>query len=260
MRAWRILAVGLTACLLVFVAGLTQAVAVVDGPLDGNNHPSVGFIFAQTTDPNTCDAELASACAAILVSSTVAITSGGCADSFSSTDPFTITAVWISFNPNDPFDCSTAARVDSIHIHPGYVAGQQLSPSDIGVLVLAAPATVATATLPTANSQGGYSRGDPFDIVNWAGVSKGNLSDFRRRFSPAEFTSGDADFLGFKLTLNGGHICMGGSEGGGAFLPLGQNVTSLIVDGSAGGCKNGQLLRLDTTNVRDFLDDFMTLP
>ena len=260
MRARRILAVGLTACLLVFVAGLTQAVAVVNGPLDGNNHPSVGFIFAQTTDPGTCNAQIVGNCAAILVSSTVAITSGGCADEFATGGGFPLTAIWINLNPDDPTDCTTAVRVDSIHVHPGYVAGQQLSPSDIGVLVLAAPATVAPATLPTANSQGGYVKGDPFEIVNWSGVSKGNVGDYRRRFSPAEFTSGDADFLGFKLTLSGGHICYGTAQGGGSFLPSSQNLTSLIVDGSAGGCKNGQLLRLDTTNVRDFLDDYMTLP
>jgi len=260
MSRGRILAAGLTAIVLTCMAGGTQAWAVVNGPLDGNNHPSVGFMFAQQTDPGTCNSELVGGCSAILVSSTVAITSGGCADSFLNGGPFNITAVWLNVNPDNPFDCSTALRVDSIHLHPNYVAGQPLSTGDIGVLVLAAPTTVAPATLPTANSQGGYNRGDLFEIVNWGGITKGNVYDYRRRFSPAEFTSGDADFLGFKLTLNGSHICMGGIEGGGAFLPSSQNVTSLIIDGSASGCKASRLLRLDTANVRDFLDDYMTLP
>ena len=260
MSQRRFLAVGFTAMALACVmAGGSDLMAVVNGPLDGNNHPSVGFIFAQQSDPNTCNSELVSACSAILVSPTVAVTSGGCADSFSS-GPFVISADWINFNPDNPFDCTTASRVDSIHLHPGFVAGQALSTGDLGVLVLAAPATVTPATLPGANTQGGYVKGNPFELVNWSGISKGNVYDNRRRFSPAEFTSGDADFLGIHITLNGGHICVGFNEGGGAFLPLSQNLSALLIDGSAGGCKNAQLLRLDTTNVRDFLDDYMTLP
>jgi len=260
MRSTRHLAAGLTALVAGFL-GAASAFAVENGALDGNNHPSVGYVFAQQSDPNTCSAELIAGCSATLVSPTVAVTSGGCADAFATGGGvFNITAVWINFNPDDPFDCASASRVDALYVHPGYDPGVVPSPFDIGVAVLSAPATVAPASLPAADSQGGHARGDLFDIVNWSGVTGGTIYDYRRRFSPASFMSGDAGFLKLKLTLNGGHICIGGTEGGGVFLPSSQDLAALIVNTGGGGCKIADYLRLDAPGVRDFLDDFLTLP
>jgi hypothetical protein len=149
--------------------------------------------------------------------------------------------------------------VDSIHFHPSFDETQVPSPFDIGVFVLAAPAANAPAPLPAAGSQGGYVRGDPFEVVNWGGVTGGNIFDYRRRFSPADFTTGDADFIGLRLTLTGGHICTSYVEGGGAFLPASQNLSALIIH-SDGGCKRADYLRLDTAAARDFLDDYVTVP
>jgi hypothetical protein len=250
---------GLTAILIGTIAGGTPALAVLNGVPD-SNHASVGFMFAQTTDPNTCNAELVGGCAATLVSPTVAVTSGGCAEVFTTGGGFNITAVWISFNPNDPFDCATASRVDSLQWHLSFDGTVTPSPFDIGVAVLSDAVAVAPATLPAADSQGGYVKADPFDVVNWGGISGGNVLDYRRRFSPADLMSSDADYLKLKLTLNGGHICMGDIEGGGAFLPASQDLSALIINNGGTGCKNARFLRLDTSTARGFLGGFVTLP
>jgi hypothetical protein len=74
--------VGIAALTAGILAGATPALAVLNGALDGNHHPGVGFVFAQQTDPNVCSAEVVSTCSATLPSSTVAVPSGGCAEVF----------------------------------------------------------------------------------------------------------------------------------------------------------------------------------
>src|SRR4029453_7597586 len=84
------------------------AFALEGAPLDGNQHPSVGYLFAQQTDPSTCHGEILSTCSATLLSSTVLVTTGSCADQFLHPEEYgyTLTAIWISFNPDNSFDCS----------------------------------------------------------------------------------------------------------------------------------------------------------
>jgi len=262
MRHTHLLAVGITVFVLASIAGGAPALAINNGPLDGNNHPSVGMIFGQQSDPNTCNAEVIGGCTATLISPTVAVSSGACADIFAHPEEYgyILTAVWINFNGDDPVDCSAASRVDSIHVHPSFDETQLDSPTNLGVFVLTAPATVTPATLPAANSQGGHVNGDSFEVVNWGTEAGGSFLSFRRRFSPARFMSSDADFLKLHLTLNGGHICLGSVDGGGAFLPASQNLAALISSGDSGNCKVADYLRLDTPAARAFLDDYVTLP
>ncbi len=262
MRNTHHLTVGITVFVLAIVSGGAPALAITNGPLDGNNHPSVGFIFGQQSDPNTCNAEVAGGCTATLISPTVAVSSGACADIFGHPEEYgySLTAVWISFNGYDPFDCSAASRVDSIHAHPSFDETQLDSPTNFGVFVLTTPATVTPATLPAANSRGGYVNGDSFEVVNWGTEADMNIFSNRRRFAPATFLTSDADSLKLHLTLNGGEICLENVDGGGAFLPASQNLTALIRV-EIGNCKVADYLRLDTPAVRDFLDDFaVTLP
>src|SRR5947209_216813 len=90
--------------------------------LDGSAHPSVGNIFAQQSDPNTCQAEVLTSCSATLISPTVAVTSGACAEQLvdNADYGYHLTAIWVSFNGSDLFDCATASRVSSEHFHPSF--------------------------------------------------------------------------------------------------------------------------------------------
>ena len=230
MRTTRLLAVRFTVFALGSLVAATLTFAITNGPLDGNNHPSLGFVFGQQSDPNTCNAEIAEGCTAILVSPTVAISSGGCVENFGHPElhGFNLSAVWISFNGDDPFDCSAASRVLEFHTHPLFDETQLDLPSDFGVFILAAPAAVAPATLPAADSQGGHVNSDDFEIVDWGIDAFETFGTYRRRVAPARFMSNDADFLKIHLTLNGSQICIGSTEGGGAFLPASQSVVAMI--------------------------------
>jgi len=258
---WRLLLSASSVLLVVLVlASATPTLALVSGPLDGGAHPSVGHLFAQISDPGMCSAEVFAGCSATLISSTVAVTSGGCAEVLINAADYgyDLTAIWISFNGNDPFDCATASRVQSLHFHPGFDETDPGSPTDIGVVVLAAPATATRANLPAAGSQGANFRGDPLDSVGWAQDDNGNVFTYRRRVGPVDFRATAPEYLFTHLVLKG-NTCATGLDGGGLFLPGSQNLAGL--DNSAGnGCKNGTFLRLDSAAARDFLEDFVALP
>lgn len=250
------LALGVVAASVLAGAGLTFALDV----LDGSAHPSVGHMFAQQSDPNTCSAEVIAGCSATLISPTVAVTSGGCAEAFANAAEYgyNLTATWISFNGSDPFDCATASRVDSLHFHPSFDPAVPGTSVDIGVAVLTAPAAAIPAALPAAGAQSGLVRGTPFDSVGWAPDANANYLTLRRRVGPVELRSGDADFL-IVRSVQQGNVCAAGLDGGGIFEPGGQNMAGLRNQGSK-GCKNASFLRLDTATSRDFLDDYVTLP
>ena len=244
--------------LIVGLAGTRPAIAL--DTLDGSAHPSVGHIFAQQSDPTTCSAEVISGCAATLISPTVAVTSGACAEALVNATEYgyNLTAIWISFNGSDPFDCATASRVSSVQFHPGFDPNDPGTAVDIGVAVLAAPAAAIPATLPAAGSQGGLARGDRFDSVGWAQDNKGNIFTLRRRIGPLAFQSDDASFLSMHLAKSG-NTCATGYDGGAAFYPGSQDLAGLD-NGEGNGCKNGTFLRLDTATSRDFLADYVTVP
>src|SRR5262245_37733561 len=204
--------------LLVFVLAIAVASpALALETLDGSAHPSVGHIFAQQSDPNTCAGEVIAACTATLISPTVAVSSGSCAEVFANATNYgyNLTAIWISFNGSDPFDCSTASRVDSIHFHPSFDETNPGTAFDIGVFILTAPAAAIPATLPAAGAQSGLVKKDPFDSVGWAQDSNGNYFTARRRIGPVQFQSGNSDFLTMHITQSG--TCAAGWDGGGVF-------------------------------------------
>lgn len=233
--------------------------AVALDTLDGSAHPSVGHIFAQQSDPNTCSGEVIASCSATLISPTVALTTGGCAEVFADATEYgyNLTAIWISFNGSDPFDCATASRVASLHFHPSFNPNNTGTAVDIGVAILTAPAAAIPATLPAAGSQDGLVRGDPFDSVGWAPDSTGNYHTARRRVGPLQFRSRNASFLTMDLTQPG--TCATGFDGGAAFYPGSQNLAGLD-NGTHKKCTSGTFLRLDTPTSRGFLDDYVTLP
>jgi len=246
--------------LLCAVLALPATAFALEGPLDGSQHPSVGNIFGQQTDPSTCHAEIIGPCSATLLSSTVLVTTGSCADQFLHPEEYgyTLTAIWISFNPDNSFDCSSAIRVASIAEHPLFDEMVLDSPYNIGVFTLASPAAGTPATLPAAGALDALVHGADLEVAEYGPDHNGNVLTQRRRLAAARLASQDADLQ--KLHLGGGNQCFNnGLEGGAAFFPSSQNLASLSL-GLASGCKSGQLLRLDTSTARDFLDDFVTVP
>ena len=56
----------------------------------------------------------------MLISPTVALTTGSCAVVWNDPAPFNITATWLTFNPDSIIDCGQAVRIASIHPHPAF--------------------------------------------------------------------------------------------------------------------------------------------
>jgi hypothetical protein len=243
-RTWR-LGVGFG----LLLTGLAAAPALAACAPDGTGHPAESFIFAQIQDPATCVEYLTSACEAVLISPTVAITTGDCVVSWTVNTGFNITAWWISNNPDDNIDCGTADRVDSWHLHPNYDPANPESPFNIGVIVLAAASTHPYASLPAAGALDLLPHDQALDAVAY--VDNGGPIDPLSRFVGTAALGKTTQYT-FKLRKAAG--CTPDTAGSGVFLPGGQDLMGINLD------SRGTQLRLDSPEVRDFLDDFVTLP
>ena len=220
--------------------------------LDGTGHPSVSVIFGQTTDPGTCNEQLISGCQAILVSPTVAITSGSCAAEWASGGGFNLTAAWLSDNPSDSIDCGTADRIAAFHVHPSFDPANLESPFNIGVIELAASSSHAYASLPAAGAVDLLSRNAPLEAVAYT-ADGGSIVNATRNVGSAILARTTASF--FKIRKADNASCTPGVEGSGVFLPGSQSLVGMNI-----GSQKGSQLRLDIPEVRDFLDDYVTLP
>lgn len=243
---------------VVILAAFGHGPALAAGcDLDGNNHPGIGYMFAQQSDPNTCSAELIASCGATLVSPTVAITTGDCAFAFSDPNsPFNITAVWVNFDGGMLLGCGNPSRIASFHLHPGYDPSTPESGTNIGVLVLDAAASVTPASLPAAGALDLAARGDLYDQVAPGTIDTDtNVLDTKRRFTTLPLARVNATHIKMRER----NKCVPAVQGGGIFEPGSLNLVAMT-DALVGGGLTGFHLRLDTATVRDFLDDFVTLP
>jgi hypothetical protein len=238
----------------VLVAAMAVSPALAGCDNDGNGHPAVNSIFGQLTDPNTCNEQVVSLCNATLISPTVAITSAECAQEWATGDGgvFNLTATWLSNDPNDRTDCASADRIASYQIHPSFDPANPESAFNIGVIVLAAPSTKTPASLPAAGAVDLLSRGDPLDAVSYV-QGKTGLDPTLRLVAPSELAQVTAAFLKIKKAPGGS--CTLGDGGSGVFSPGGQAVLGMNIDSA-----HGNWLRLDIPEVRDFLDDYVTVP
>lgn len=249
------LKLGLGIALTASLAGASRLpAATATCRLDAGSHPSVAYVFGQVSDPSTCSAELISGCAATLVSPTVAVTSGDCAITWGDPTPFTVTAKYLAFSDEHMIGCGQVARIASFFVHPQHVYGEADSPFNIGAIVLEEPIGVTPASLPAAGDLASLRRGDLLEVVSPGFV--GPQTDAARNIGQASFFRiGDSSFL----VRSKGNTCVPSFDGGGVFLPGGQDLVGLIVGGTS-SVRQRKHLRLDTLAVRDFLADLVPLP
>lgn len=195
-----------------------------------------------------------SGCAAVLISPTVAVTSGACADVWANPYPYNVTASWLAFSDQNMIGCGTVSRVASFHAHPDFDYGDLTSPYNIGVVVLAEPAPVTPASLPSAGELDGLLRGDLLDVVS-PGFT-GPPRDAERQSGSVTFFRADEYFFSARARQS---QCVPRAEGGGAFTPGTQDLLGVIMEASWPGNKR-VYLRLDSDEARNFLDDFVSLP
>jgi len=254
------------------------SLAVNDGLFDGALHPAVGFLVG-SQDASGCSGQ-AIGCSAVLVAPDVLITSAECAIDFNealATSGF-IKHVWVTFEPDDPFDCSQFIEIGS----PGddglpftgdpneeipLIANPAFDPAhggsgNVAVGRLSAPTTVVPAELPPAADLFTLSRLQPYTVVAYGIDTDENVFSLKRRFAAARSLGFTSELLALTFKLSGQiRACIGAlNPGGAAFLESTNRVEALVTD-TKGGCNaNSTYQRLDVDSVREFLAPYVTLP
>lgn len=253
------------------IASAGPAAAITGGVPDGGGHPFVGWMYGET--PQGAQTV---GCSGVLVSPTVFLTSGVCTESFlgALVPNGNVANVWLTFDPNNPvvpggFDPPTtppSVLVTSLVTNPAFLAAGGSStasaPGNVGVAILDTPQAGPFADLPVAGRLDALTGTEVFTAVAYGTERNSNISTLQRRFSGADFRSVGADDLLLRLTEGGGGppACIGSqNEAGGGFIGASEAV-GVIVEVSSGCTRNATFQRLDVTNVRDFLDDYVTLP
>lgn len=258
MRSFAPASLAITATLLFNAA---PAVAVNDGLLDGNGHPSVGYLIG-SRDSSGCNGQ-AMGCSGVLIAPDLLLTSATCAEAFNQAlaTPGFITHVWVTFEPNDPHDCSQFTEVTSLTSNPAFDPAHSGS-GDVGVARLAEPVSIAPASLPSAEDLFTIPRSQSYTVVAYGFESDDAAQSVSRRFATARSLGFTSEVLALTFKV-GGPIaaCLDESnEGGAAFLGSTDRVEALAT-GTKGGCNaNSTYQRLDVPSVRDFLAGYMKLP
>lgn len=229
--------------------------AAIGGVLDGNGHPSVGSIFGQLDAGPSCNAQVIDGCQGVLIAPRVFVSTGDCIDLFGNAANYgyNLTAIWVSFSPGNPFDCSTAVRVQAFYINP-FDETLHDPAGNVGVFIFETDAPVTPATLPTAGEVDGLPRDTDFTAVSYMGSNW--PSDYQRRAFPNTLKVVDPDTFTLHESDRG---CVDNLEAGGGFIGSTMEVAGIKLSGGH-GCKAGEYLRLDTAIIRSFLANYVTLP
>lgn len=268
----------LAAAATILLLTTAPSLAVNDGLLDGSTHPAVGFLVG-SRDANGCLGQ-AVGCSAVLIAPDVLMTSAECAVAFNEAlmTPGFISHVWVTFEPNDPFDCSQFVEVgsagadgipftgDAGEVIP-LVANPAFDPDhggsgNVAVGRLAAPVAVSPVELPSAGELFTLDRSQAYTVVAYGINTDENLLSLARRFATARSLGFTSELLALTFKLGGQtRACIGSlNEGGAAFVESTNRVEALVTDKKGGCSGNSTYQRLDVDSVRDFLGQYVTLP
>ncbi len=257
----------IVALVLALATTPSPADAITDGQLDGNGHPYVGLMVAQTNS----GAPLWR-CSGTLLSSTLYITAGHCTES-----PAAHIEIWF----DSDLEPGIAAGTSS-YPYKGDVGGTpythpQYDPNhfylhDLGVVILDKPVKMKTyGKLPALGANEAYAASHPGSSARYTAVGYGLQKSFpdaaswkesrlrTRYFATPYLIQIDTGFTGdFSLLLSNnaysGGTCFGDSGGPnfiGSSTTLG-GVTSYGLNGECAG--TGGVYRLDTADDLDWLN------
>jgi hypothetical protein len=254
------------------------SLAVNDGLFDGSIHPAVGFLIG-SQDASGCNGQ-AVGCSGVLIAPDVLITSAQCAADFNEAlaTPGFITHAWVTFDPDDPFDCSQFVELGSPgddgipftgdpHEVTPFIANPAFDPArggsgNVGVARLAAPVSVPPAELPPAADLFSLDRAQLYNVVAYGFDTHENVLSTTRRFAAARSLGFTSELLALTFKLGGQTVaCIDAlNEGGAAFVGSTNKVEALVIDKKGGCSASSTYQRLDVDSVRAFLAPYVTLP
>jgi V8-like Glu-specific endopeptidase len=245
---------------LITVVGLGAALAVVspagaitNGTADGQRHPNVGGLVADTQYSDGTWIY----CSGTLISPTVFLTAAHCAEG---------ERVRVTFDT--AYQAGDKVYSGTFHGDPLYNQSQT-DPHDIAVVVLdKAVRGITPAKLPTAGSLSNLSGSQQFTSVGYGAYEVTNgpgghqyLYNDVRGVATGTLNSTNKSWLRISMnpsTGNGG-TCYGDS-GGPNFLGTTQIVAAITITGDA-VCRSTNVdYRLDTRSARTFLAQYVALP
>jgi len=253
---------------------VVPAAPVTDGQPDAGVHPAVGFIMGTKGDPCVYLNQFVGRSGVLIAPDILLTTAGATSAIQESIDSGFIDTGWVILDPQpfvlgaaepDTFDCNKMIPISSIVTNTP--AGQ--TGGDVGVIILAATQSITPATLPTLNRLKKV-KGSPLTVVTYGAVSDPNVEASLTQRS-ASATTDKPVHLSLEthtVTLDPAvapapNPCIGFlNQGGAAFIGGTNELISLVrwsnPQTSCHATNNYQ--RLDVQSVRDFLDDFVTLP
>jgi secreted trypsin-like serine protease len=252
----------LIAAILIMV---TPAGAITSGEPDGNRHPNVALLGLILTDGTRTRG-----CSGVLISPTVILTAGHCTAALSH---LVFTQIWASFDSEVDPNTSNLLSVVSFATDPDF--DPQTGFNDVGVVILSEPVLdIRPVVLPTENLLSQMKAAGMLESQTFVNVGYGVTVLFKtmpptltkrdgvRRFSTSPYRDLTQDWLGLLANSDAtgaGGTCSGDS-GGPQFLGDSNVIVSIHAwgDGICRAMSNQQ--RLDTSLVRAFLDDYVTLP
>ena len=229
---------------------------------------------------------LVSYCSGILIAPQVFLTAGHCTDTFNGwLNEGLIQAAYVTFD-TQLTQTSSLVEVVELVTDPEYYGGSQnpqglttgQATPDLGVVLLAAPASQTSAALPTANLLGSlHLKPDtPVTAVGY-GLQSNDVHGYHSPFftltddggirsaGSLAYRSLLPDLIHVTMLANQGNdnFCYGDS-GGPDFVQInGQEqlvAVNVFVNGSKTCEEQGWLQRLDTPQARAFLGQYVTLP
>ena len=222
----------LPAALVAALVTASTAAAVIGGAVDGGAHPYVGALVVNGSVE----------CSGVLVAPTVFVTAGHCGTDGS--------RVSVSFD---------SQLTDGWSLRQGTLEVDQTQGADLAVVVLDAPAGIASARLPAAGSAGSLGKDAVVTSVGYGYSSRAADGSFvydgYRRAAGSPVLKASRSTLTLSTTVSG--PCMGDS--GGPQL-AGSTVLSVTSTGSKDCSGKAEGYRLDTAPARAFLGSFVSLP
>lgn len=246
---------------------VAPAAGIIGGEPDGSGHPYVGAIDVRPTG-RTIPAS------GVLISPTVYVTAGHVTAFF---DDAGVTQARVTFDP--VYSDSATFYTGTVHTHPEFrmdpqFANRRDDPHDIGVVVFDQPIPgITPARLPTQGlldqlgPQGLADQVFPvvgYGISNLLGGANGGGPPRPDRSSAGTRKTGDWRFLSLtsdwiRFDMQDAQACTGDS-GAPNFLGRSNLVIGIGIGGDSSCELMGSDLRLDTSEVRAFLGQYVTLP
>lgn len=267
MRRHLLLAAAAAATVLALSGSPAQAVNY--GELDGNAHPYVGLVVFFNADGSPSHR-----CSGTMISPTVFLTAGHCAQGVASAKIYLTPDVTSAAEPGYPNSGHDASGTPIAH--PEFTGALTIpNTHDIGVVVLDAPVSLPRyGLLPTAGFLDGLATERGLQDVTFTVVGYGLqqvkpvLINERIRMQGTSrlqnLRSHLTDGFGLQTSNNGGNWS-GGTCSGDSGGPILYSNTDIVVAVNSFGlnanCKGNDFsYRVDIADSRTFLDDFVTVP